>query len=111
MIETNKDAYGLDLKKYKLGGVARLHNALNNINLEVKSLGYETVDYEAGINKSYRLVNKSQKTKNQSIEYGSFDDANGLAGIEAPNNGFFGLVQIEEPVLIDDPGKTPTRSE
>ncbi|MFW3387903.1 UNVERIFIED_CONTAM: hypothetical protein RF648_18035, partial [Kocuria sp. CPCC 205274] len=87
------------------------HNALNNINLEVKSLGYETVDYEAGINKSYRLVNKSQKTKNQSIEYGSFDDANGLAGIEAPNNGFFGLVQIEEPVLIDDPGKTPTRSE
>lgn len=110
-METDKDAYSLDLKKYKQGGISRLHNALVNISIEARILGYDVPEYVSGMNISYRDVNKFDKKKNQTVEYSSFDDTNGLAGIEAPNLGYFATVHVEEPVLINDQGKTPTRSE
>lgn len=109
-LEDNYKAMGLALKKYKYGGIARLHTTYQNIALEIKALGYNIPDYEKGVSETYRML-RALKQNNQMIEYSSFDDANGLAGIEAKNLGFFAVVHIEEPVLIDDEGKLPTASE
>lgn len=110
-METNKDAMGLALKKYKHGGIQRLHVSYQNVALEIANLGYNIPEYDKGVNETYRMHNWKYKSKNQMIEYSSFDDANGLAGIEAKNLGFFAVVHIEEPVLIDDEGKLPTPQE
>lgn len=109
-LETDPHAQGLALKKYKYGGIARLHTSYQNIALEIKALGFSIPEYEKGVSETYRMV-KAFKSQNQQIEYSSFDDANGLAGIEAKNLGYFSIVHIEEPVLIDDDGKLPTMAE
>lgn len=109
-MENNWDTQGLALKKYKYGGIARLHTTYQNIALEIKALGYNIPNYEKGVSETYRMT-KALKQSNQMIEYSSFDDANGLAGIEAKNLGYFAVVHIEEPVLIDDEGKLPTANE
>lgn len=109
-LESDKDAQGLALKKYKAGGITRLHTSYQNVALEIRGLGYNIPNYEKGISETYRMV-KMSKSENQMIEYASFDDANGLAGIEAKNLGYFSIVHVEEPVLIDDEGKLPTKAE
>ena len=110
-IESDKDAYGLALRKYKASAAVRLHTAVNNMALEIKFAGYKIPDYEKGVAQTYRMINVRSRSSNQTIEYESFDNANGLAGIEAPNLGYFPIVHIEEPVLIDDPGKIPDAAE
>lgn len=108
---SNNDLYGLGLRKYKIGAQARLHTAISNMALEIRSAGFNVPEMESSTMRSYMMKNKFEKTKNQSIEYSSFDDINGMAGIEAPNLGQFTAVEIDEPVLMDDPGKMPDKDE
>lgn len=107
-LEEDPYAQLLALKKYKDGAVTRLHTAVQNVALEMKMLGYDVPEYEKSVNLTYRVVNFKTKSNNQTIEYGSFDDANGLAGIEAKNVGYFAQVHIEEPVEINDPNGVPS---
>lgn len=92
LVEEDKDNYGLALRKYKSGAVGRLYTSINNLALEIGFAGYNIDKYEKGVSQMYRMVNFRNKSENQSIEFASFDDANGLAGIEAPNLGKIPMV-------------------
>lgn len=110
MMVRNKDVYGLALKKYKLNATQRLHTAINNMSREIRLAGYDIPLVEKSIMKSILNLNPKNRDANQSIEYASLDDMDGLAGIEAPNLGLFGIVHLEEPVMSGDK-EQPTEEE
>lgn len=109
-MEENYKANAVMMKKYKTNATNRLHPIVNNLALEVKAAGYTIPDYEKGQTMTYRMKAKN-RNKNQTIEYASFDDYNQIAGIEAPNNGYFSVVIVEEPVLLQDEKPVPTPQE
>lgn len=102
MMLTDPTMYGLALKKYKTNAATRLHTAISNMSIEIRSKGYNVPIMAKGISNTYLLKNKHIRDLNQSIEYASLDDMDGIAGIEAPNLGRFGIVHIEEPVMSGD---------
>lgn len=102
MLLTDKSMYGLALKKYKTNAASRLHTAIANMSIEIRSKGYQVPIMAKGISNTYMLKNKHIRDLNQSIEYASLDDMDGIAGIEAPNLGRFGIVHIEEPCMSGD---------
>lgn len=97
----------IGLRKYKTSVKARVGNAIRNMALEIRLAGYDVYEVESGQQGSYFVRDKFNKQRNQTMEYAGFDDVNGLAGITAPNLGRFAVVQIDEPVLANDPGKVP----
>ena len=108
----NKDCYGLALKKYSGNATKRLH--VNYANLATKlSRFHDVPEFKKSTDRTYILREKSMAKlqQNQSIEYASFENIAGLAGIEAPNGGYFGLIHIEEPVEPNDSGKIPDKNE
>ena len=112
LLMSNKDAYGLALKKYSGNATKRLHTNYSNLAIKL-SRKYNIPEFKKSTDRTYILHNKSLAhiSKNQSIEYASFENVSGLAGIEAPNAGYFALVHIEEPVEPNDSGKIPTQEE
>ena len=112
LLMENKDCYGLALKKYSGNATKRLH--VNYANLATKlSRFYDVPEFKKSTDRTYILKERSMAKlqQNQSIEYASFENIAGLAGIEAPNGGYFGLIHIEEPVEPNDSGKIPDKNE
>ncbi|MGL5724871.1 hypothetical protein [Cetobacterium sp.] len=110
-MESDDNISCLGARKYKTAAVEKLHTSINNIVLEARFKKYNLPLYVKGLNETYRVLNVKEKRENQTIQYTSFDDANGIAGTEAPNLTYFGLVAVDEPVLFNDEGKLPTRKE
>lgn len=101
MMLKNEHVYSLSLKKYKLNATNRLHTAINNMSREMRMKGFDIPRVDKSIMKSVLKIH-DKNDDNQSIEYASLDDLDGLAGIEAPNLGLFGIVHVEEPVMSGD---------
>lgn len=106
----DKDNYGLALKKYKTNASSRLHTAISNMGIEMRLAGFDVPLFVKGQNQTYLLKNQKYRDLNQTIEYASLDDMDGIAGIEAPNLGKFAIVHIEEPVMKGDK-EQPTKEE
>lgn len=102
MVAYDKSIYGLALKKYKTNAAARLHTAVSNMAREMRMAGYDIPLVQKGLSNSSFLRDVKFRDNNQTIEYAALDDMDGIAGIEAPNLGQFGIVHIEEPVMKGD---------
>lgn len=109
LIEKFSDVYGIGIKKYKHNAVERLSQAMLNVVAELKLSGFHLPNYRKTATKLERRFFSNQiNFKNQTVEFQSLEDINGLAGIEAPNLGRFEIVHIEEPVEKND-SKIPTK--
>lgn len=112
LIEEDKHAYILAARKYKSQSAEKFHTIFTNASLELSLIyNFKMSLYKRSLNKTIKMDNWKNPAKNQSIEYVSFDDPNGIAGTEAPNLGYYALVLIDEPVMLDDMGKIPERKE
>ncbi len=98
----SKDGYGLALKKYKTNAAMRLHTAISNMALEMRMADYDIPLVQKGVTQSYFVKDARYRENNQTVEYASLDDMDGIAGIEAPNLGQFVVVHVEEPVMKGD---------
>lgn len=108
-IEGNSDAYGLVFKKYAGNALKRVGREYNTVAMRLQR-DYDIPDYHLSIDRSYRMEHsKFNIQKNQSIEYLSFEKISNVAGITAPNGGFYSLIHIEEPVEggSNEIGKVP----
>lgn len=110
-LEENSHAYVLAARKYKLSAADKFHTIFSNIIMEIRLNGFDILDYKKNVNKSVKMLYKDNSQYNQSIEYVSFEDENGISGAEAPNLGYYSDFIADEPVLKDDSGKTPSRKE
>ena len=69
--------------------------------------------YETVTEANYRVNLKDKKNKLnwQKNAFGSFENSDDLAGLVAPNNGYFGMIHIEEPVSRGDAGMVEIKPE
>ena len=112
LMEQDKHAYVMAARKYKTQSADKFHVLFTNASLELfLTYDFKRSNYKRSLNKTIKMDNWKDQTKNQSIEYVSFDDPNGIAGAEAPNLGYYPLILIDDPVMLDDIGKIPTRKE
>ncbi len=79
----------------------------------MRARGFEPkMDYEMRSYNFYRMKDKRNMLKNQIFRFGSLEDASGSTDGKAPAaGGYFGLVEIDEPVVKQDvgnPDKIPT---
>ena len=109
LMEKDKENYGIGIKKFKINAAERLSQSMLNIVAELKNKEFAIPDYKKTPSKlERRFHNQRVNHLNQTVEFQSLDDINGLAGIEAPNLGRFELVHIEEPVEKND-SNIPTK--
>lgn len=110
-MEEDVHAHILAARKYKLAAAEKFHRIFSNVIMEIRLAGFDILDLHKKDNKSIKLVNKKNAYHNQTIEYVSFEDENGISGTEPPNLGYYSNFIADEPVLKDDVGKIPTRKE
>lgn len=110
MMISDNSYYALALKKYKTNAATRLHTAIANMAREMRMTGYDVPVLQKGQSNSYLMKDLRYKDLNQTVEYASLDDMDGIAGIEAPNLGQFCIVHVEEPVMKGDK-EQPTKED
>lgn len=106
-METDPMMNALGARKYSTGASKRLASAIlkNTIRLKQKGFHFEH-EYHKTQQYIYRQKDKRNNYKNQAIEFVSFEDEDGLAGVDVNNGGYIGLVHIEEPALKGDDNPT-----
>lgn len=102
-MERDPMASCLTLMKYSTNAAKRgtrsFAMALNN----VKRTFDLPRQYEDSQSFVYRYKDKRKdKMEAQSVEYGSFENSDGLAGYTVPNGGYPFLIHIEEPAMQND---------
>lgn len=109
-MEKDPNASSIAARKYSTSAAKRLSASMAKTLVRIKQKGFAfKYSYKKSQNFMYRLSGSKQNMlENQSQEYVSFEDENGLAGIDVANGGYIATVHIEEPALKDDKGDTPT---
>lgn len=106
-METDPMMNALGARKYSTGASKRLASAILKHTIRLKQLGFKFPhEYHKTQQYIYRQKDKRNNYKNQAIEFVSFDDEDGLAGVDVNNGGYIGLVHIEEPALKGDDNPT-----
>lgn len=97
-------------KKYKTNAMDKLSRSISNVVIGMKFKGFDIPQYKQSINRTIRMGG-FDPSEQQSIEYFSFEDTNGVAGIEAMNIGYFSDVIFEEVIEQNDSKNIPDDKE
>lgn len=112
VMERDPMASTLAARKYSTAAANRLAAAFSKVLRRLMNAGFVfPQQYKKSTNKFIRITSSKDSTANQTQEYVSFEDENGLSGIDIANGGYIASVHIEEPVLKDDPGGIPEMAE
>ncbi len=111
--ETNDYFNAFGFRKYKEAAYDALGSYFSSTLAVMRARGFEPkMDYEMRSYNFYRMKDKRNMLKNQIFRFGSLEDASGSTDGKAPAaGGYFGLVEIDEPVVKQDvgnPDKIPT---
>lgn len=107
IMERDPMASILTLMKFSTNAAKRGTRSFYTALSYLKRKGYNLpLPYEPSTSFMYRVKDKKIKIKNQAIEYGSFENSDGLAGYTVSNGGYPALIHIEEPVLQGDTSET-----
>lgn len=109
-MERDNYASGLTLMKYSTGAGKRGARSFWKSYTELQQTYDFPHAYENSTGFMYRMKDKRKRLKNQSIEYGSFENSDSLAGYTISNGGYPAFLHIEEPVLQGD-ANIPTKKQ
>ncbi len=99
----------ITLMKYSTNAAKRGTRAFYKALSLLRAEGYKfKFPYEPSTSFMYRMKDKKIKINNQSVEYGSFENSDALAGYVVSNGGYPAMIHIEEPVLQGDTAETVT---
>lgn len=107
----DKHASAMSARKYKTLAADKFKTIFINFALEVKHSDYLVPEFKGSQNKILLMRDYKNVNNNSTVECVSFDDPNSISGAEAPNLGYYSHIIIDEPVLHNDTGKTPSRDE
>lgn len=99
----------ITLQKFSTGAIKRQSRAANKCQIYLKRKYNLKYDYEKkDMSFWMRMMDKKSILNNQTNEYSSFEDVDGLAGSTPSNGGYYGGLHIEEPSQQSDAisGKT-----
>lgn len=107
-MERDPMASGLTFMKFATGASKTGTKSMNSVYIELAAKYDFKYAYEPSQSKFIRLVDNKNKLNNQAIEYGSFENSDGIAGYTVSNNGYPFVIHIEEPVMQGDNSETPS---
>lgn len=110
-MEMDPNASALAGRKYATAAARRLGSAHFKVLSRLRGRGFKfDMEYSQVQQNMYRIEKKTDpKQLAQTVEYFSFENEDGMAGIDLGNGGYFAVGHIEEPSLKGDIGNPITR--